>query len=271
MIAMTHKILVPTDFSPVACDAENYAAQLAKQLHSSVHLLHVFTEYSPVLSIPETWAISLNQLKNKIDEQINLEVKRLSDTYGIAVSSEIREGFPGDIIAKAAEDIDADFIIAGIDNPGSGSAIFSIIRQTNVPLIVIPRNYTYKPIRNIVLAVDLKEMSGHSLFSPLYSLYKNFDASLEVLHVHTPGMPEKPSEISGKIALSLSLASFSFEYNTIESENIDYSILDFVESHPADLLVMVARPHNILERIFGALHTTTIGENMFLPLLVLKD
>lgn len=268
---MTPKILVPTDFSPVAQDAEDYAAGLAKQLNASIHLLHVFTEYSPVLAVPETWAVSLHQLKNKIDKLINIEVSRLEGKFDIEVSSEIKEGFPGEIIAETAEKIGADFIIAGIDNPGSGSAIFSIIRHTTVPLMVIPRNYSYKPIKNIVLAVDFKEMTTHEMFAPLYNLYRNFDSSLEVLHIQPRNLNESTSETSGKLALGVSLASFSYEFHTIESNNVDYSILEFIESHPSDLLVMVAHPHNVLERIFGALHTTTIGQNMFLPLLVLKS
>jgi hypothetical protein len=52
---------------------------------------------------------------------------------------------------------------------------------------------------------------------------------------------------------------------------VEAGINEFLNSHAADMLAMVAHRHNIFYRLFGTEHTKEMTYNVQLPLLILED
>ena len=63
------KIIVPTDFSPAALNAVNYAADMALAINARVHLLHI---YQIPISVSETPLVfvSVEELKDNAEKKL---------------------------------------------------------------------------------------------------------------------------------------------------------------------------------------------------------
>jgi nucleotide-binding universal stress UspA family protein len=267
------KILVPIDLSPSSYNVCDYAALLAKTLGATIHLMHAYVEEVPVAEGPVTWAAPLQELRKQAEKSINKEIKSLEKKYAIEVEGEIRQGFKSDSISEVAKEIGADLIVMGVahekHNKLLGGTFLKVIRKSETPVLIVPEHISFKPIKNIVLTVDFTEMISSKSFDPLFAIVKKLGASLRVIHVEKKGADLNASEVPEKIQLEQTLSRISFVYHKIDNNDVEQGIMNFIEKYPTDWLVMVAHHHNFFERIFGDIHTRSVGFAIQLPLLVL--
>lgn len=267
------KILVPVDFSTSSHNASEYAMELGKALKADIHLLHVYAEPMPVGNVPDTGMIAADlQTENEIN--IRKEVETLVHKYGTAVNSDVVPGFKGDTIKDAASKLNADLIVMGVKsnrkNRILGSTTLKMIRKSDRPLLLIPEEARFRPLKHIVLAIDFTEMISSDGMQALFALVKQFDAAVSVLHVEQIGKEMKVEEVAEKLQMGRVLSGIDYQYEPIGANNVEEGILNFIDSHPADLLVMIAHHHSVLERLFNPIHTAAISTDVKLPLLVLK-
>ena len=260
------KILVPIDFSPASRQASEYAAALARQLSAEIRLLHVFHEASAVIDGMVSSDATGTDLMEENEILVKREIDFLKERYAVEVSGYARIGFRIDRIRDMAKEMQADLIVMG-----AGDTTLSTIRKVTIPVLIIPEGVSFVPIKHIVLAADFNEISNVSCFDSLLRLMDKLDAMLQVLHVKRY-MKDRPDvEEPGKAQLRTILSKITFWYEEIEADSVEEGIEDFVESHPAELLVMIAHTHNVFERIFGGTHTSSMTYQNKLPLLVLED
>jgi nucleotide-binding universal stress UspA family protein len=269
------KILVPVDFSRASRNASEYAALLAKAVGAEIHLLHVYKDLMPATVGPEPWTVTVSGLQSKNEVQINKEIEFLKKKYSINVNGDAKRGLKTNSIKKVAKEIGADVIVMAMKG-GKKSKILTgtplkAIRKLNTPVLIISENTAFLPVKNVVLAVDFREVNDSSCFDPLIGIVKKFDASLRVLHVEEKGADINAAEMPGKLELGRILGKVSYLYDKIENDDVEQGIQHFVQDHPTDLLVIVAHHHNIFEQIFGSVLTRSISVKIKLPLLILKD
>jgi hypothetical protein len=70
---------------------------------------------------------------------------------------------------------------------------------------------------------------------------------------------------------SLAFSSLHPEFHSVYDRNVEEGIHMFIEKNPTDVLVMVAHPHNLFERMFGTVHTKEMSYQTKIPLLILND
>ena len=259
------KILVPIDFSPASRKASEYAATLAKQLSAEIRLLYVFHETSAVIEGPVDSDAAGADLMDENEILVKKEISFLRENYAVEISGYARIGFKTAKIRDMADEMEADLIVMG-----AGETTLSTIRKVNIPVLIIPEEASLAPVKHIVFAADFNEISNISCFDPLLTLMDKLDAMLQVLHVKRY-MNETDIEDPGKEQLRSVFSKVTFWYEEIEADSVEEGIEDFTESHPAELLVMVARTHNVFERAFGSVHTSSMIYKTKLPLLVLQD
>ena len=269
------KILVPVDFSPASRNAEEYAAAMAKAVGASLQLLRVYMEPAPAPELPVGWAGSGTSLQETSEEWIEEEVRFLQDKYGVAIHSTVRAGFKGDTINEVVKESDADLVVMGMKEAKRhlfpGSTVFTALRKARRPVLIVPEGVSFIPIRNIVLAADFTTVQDLSCYRVLMALVESWDATLQVVHVAGKEAAIKPQELSGKLQLQKALAKVTYWYHQLDEDNVEESLLRFIQNHPADLLVMVAHRHNFFERLFGTMYTRDLSYKAAVPLLVLED
>jgi nucleotide-binding universal stress UspA family protein len=268
------KIVVAVDLSQSSRHTMAYGAMLAKTLGAEVNLLHVDTEPLPVSSGPAPWSVTTTTRLTARTTNIEKEAEALKAKYGIEVTGTIATGFKSESIAEAAATLEADLIVLGRKSDRHtkwlGSTALKVIRKTTRPVVIVPEETHHEVLKNIILAVDFHESATSTTFEPLFEIVKAFNASLRVLHVDARGADLKATEVPEKLQLGRILSKVDYVYDRAEFDNIEAGILQFVQTHRADLLVMVAHHHNFLERLSGSTHTQAVSSNLKVPLLVLK-
>lgn len=269
------KILVPIDFSPASRNAEEYAAVLAKILGWPLQLVHVYWEAAPTPEVIGAWGVNSVSLQEENEEWVEEEVIYLKEKYEVEVAGGAIAGLKGDTINLLAKESEAGLVVMGMKVAKRhrlvSSTVFTALRRTRVPVLVVPEGVPYQPIRNIVLAADFNGVLDTSCFDLLFTLLEKLDATLQVVHVAGREGVIKPEELPGKLQLGSVLAKVTYWYHELEEDNIEESILRFTQNHPADLLVMVAHRHHLFERLLGTLYTKDMSCKAMLPLLVLED
>ena len=266
------KLLVPIDLNKGSLAAARYAASLANVLGAELQLLHIYKESIPATMGPDPWGISKSPIHEKKQEKLDLEGQQLSQKYQVKVSSTLLTGTKSDAITKVADESDSDLVVMYLKEDNKlipGSTVFKVIRKSNKAVLLIKEDCIYKPIRNIVLAVDFNQPVDPAALAPLIEIVKKYDAALRVIHVENKGADYIPYEMGNKLKLGTLLGKLSYIYDKLEDDDIDIDIVNYIESHPADLLVMIEHHHNLMTRLFGTIHTTNMSYISKIPILIL--
>ena len=132
-----------------------------------------------------------------------------------------------------------------------GSVAADALEMANVPVLVVPPNHSFLPLKQIVLASDLNEVY-RSILSPLQKLAFKFDAKVTILNLNTDlskGTPQKNK---------LYLEDIETTYSEVPmSKTVNESINDFVKNNKFDLICMIKREKGF----FGSFFTTSIKKN----------
>ncbi len=267
-------ILVPTDFSASAKAAAHYAAQLALKMKAKVILLSV-VEMDTSEVVLHNWKKLENQLKRaaKRDlEKLLKEVKsRAAD--GLEISYDIAAGIPmQDVIERYAREKKVDLIVMGTKGATGlrkilrGTNTARVIEHSSVPVIAIPAKATFKQLKKIVYATDLKNVTKE--IQSLCAFAGLFQA--EILILHTVPAKGRPSRINKKLEPGIIDAAHysAISYHQVSNDRVSQAISLFVDETQADMLAMFTHELDFYEKLFGQSVTRTLAFESRVPLLV---
>ncbi|MGZ5245795.1 MAG: universal stress protein [Flavitalea sp.] len=269
------KIIVGVDFHPVSMNALDYAAGLAKYLEAELKLIHVYREFIPVTVGPEPWTVKHSHAYTEKQTKLDKVILELHFKYLIDVSGEIRKGGTSDNIAEYAREENADLIVVGVDKDDDnsyGENMYSkISRKSSVPVLMVPPEAGFDQLKYITIAVDFDEIVTSGIFNLLHHLNIKSSSNYRVVHISERGAEHKDAEEDAKIALGQTLSGFTYTYDLKEYSEEDLGLLQFIEAHPTDLLVMISHKNHLLKDAFKTIHSRIIGKDLVVPLLVLKN
>ncbi|MEO6000361.1 MAG: universal stress protein [Chitinophagaceae bacterium] len=268
-------ILVPTDFSPTAENAANYAGLLCKELGAKLVLLHVYMLPVPVSEIPYVM-VSADEMQKASENALKKETNRLFETMNIEVEWLVQLGLASDEIRDIEKEKNIDLVIMGMNGGGEfdkliGSTTIAVIRKCHKPVLVIPEGARFVPFRLIAYATDFNYAVNLSFFAPLKSFIKTFKSQLIVVNVQKAGKTLSIEQVNGKEKIEQVLDDTDPQYTIIEDNNIEHGLQQFIEKHSPQLLTMVAHKHNVIERLFGTHHTKEMIYQTNIPILILQD
>jgi nucleotide-binding universal stress UspA family protein len=142
-------ILVPTDFSPQADAALEYAAGLGARLDATIHLVHAVPV--PIMGVPEIGVAYVSLNIESITKQAQTALDDRAKTYREQVSMapvRLETGDARDVIDRVAETIGADLIIMGthgrrgIRRALLGSVAESVVRSAPCPVLAVRERRT---------------------------------------------------------------------------------------------------------------------------------
>jgi universal stress protein A len=139
------RILVPTDFSPLANKALQYALGFAEQFHAEVTVVHVIEPEVPpafdgfmIAPPPIT-----NGTSASCAQRLSTLVKSLRTAGGIRIDSVVRCGLASIEIVDAAKEQDVDLIViathgyTGWKHFAIGSTAERVVRAAPCPVLVV--------------------------------------------------------------------------------------------------------------------------------------
>lgn len=268
-------ILVPVDFSPTSRNAALYAAALAKLLNAKLLLFHAYMLPTPISEVPYAM-ITVETLQKENEDAIKQEAVFIHERYGFEVEWLVRIGIASDEIRSITEERSIAFIVMGIKGAGGidkiiGSTATNVSRKVKTPVLVIPHDATYTPVKQITYASDFSYQTSPRLFEPLLELVQAFNAKVTIVHVRQNHRATSEDEQLGKDVNEVIFNGVEHEYLFIEEAAVNIGISKYLQLQAIDLLVMVAHKHSFWERVFSKNHTTAMAYETHVPLLILQD
>jgi len=276
------KILIPTDLSPNAGNAIRYALNFCKNSPTELVFLHAT---HPMLDLPDTSLEFYDPIVFQNEkEQLNFVITSLQklfeeekiDQEKLNFSIELRIGFAADEIVRVAKEFNCDLIIMGTQGATGleklllGSITYSVIKKTEIPVLAIPSNYTFKEIDKIVFATDYEGISNKKTLTPLFDVANTFDA--KVLMFHAIETKEPIAAYIEELQVWKTERNFHHIKHTnsiANCEDVTEGIIEFAEENDASIIAMIPHSYNFFQNLIHKSKTKEIALESKLPLLVL--
>ncbi len=271
-------ILVPTDFSPTAQNAAEYAIELAKTINAQIILLHVFDVPVVVTDIPVV-INNFEEFEQIKKQQLEKYEHKLIAKHGKAVniSSILRPGFINDEINDIVLEKKIDLIVMGITGAGKvpelliGSNVSMVIQSIDCPTITIHDDVKFHPIKKVAFACDYDDIEESDGLEKLIEFVKLFKAQLQLINIINP--VEKPNykkELSGAL-LEHIFDKVNHTISFSKNEDITEGINNFVDKHGTDMLIMLPKRHSFFSRLFKEPNTKKMAFHTHVPLLTIHN
>lgn len=271
-------ILVATDFSQSANNAARYAAELCALLKvKHLILFHAYQMPSIPAEVPVNCALSLEQVRKNREESLQELKQDLLTTAGsdtlILTKAEctwLEEG-----VDDLADICEAGLIVIGSSSKGigerllEGSGTRKLLKNCHFPILVVPSEARFSPIRKIVLGCDLRHVADTIPITKLIQLVKSFKAQLLVVNVS-----DSKEENTEKTHEEDTFYDFFEELNPsiqyIDGSNVSKGILAYADQYSADMVMVVAQQHSFLERMTKASVSSNLASKSNIPLLIIR-
>lgn len=274
-------ILVPTDYSAAAKNAALYAISLAAQLQAKKIVLYNAYQAAPVIaetavapattlpffnieSLRDVSNMGMRQFKDSIQDFCPADVEIDQQTeYAILDSG----------IDDICEKLQADLIVLGITGTSKleevliGSTAITIAKNCTIPVIVVPEEAKYRPVKNIVLACDFKKVVETTPVVPIKNMLNATKAVLHIVNIY-----QSEDEITAAKTYQQELLNsilqeynphFHFEYNT----DFIAGINAFAEVNSIDLIISIPKKHSFFEALFKERHIKKLAFHSNVPLM----
>lgn len=138
------RIVCPTDFSPTAARAVDYAAEMARTFDAELTLLHVVPEMNyPLRSFG--MASAFPHLREELHQRANDELQKVKTALGpkTKATAVLRDGESHVQVLDCAKSIGADLIVmgthghTGLKHAFLGSTAEKVVRLSECPVLTV--------------------------------------------------------------------------------------------------------------------------------------
>ena len=260
-------ILFPTDFSNNALNALDYALELVNTFEGKIVMIHAVSVQSKVGTLQVLERQLVSDAEAELENWVARAKNKLHDPE--AVTAKVVKGNVVERIETIAKQVEADLIVVSAKGEGDkgdkylGKVSGGIVKTTNIPTLIIPITYRFKPVKNVVFSVKYKRIASAQVVKPLIEIAKKFESSVALVHVKTPDYDPSRGE-------NLYLNDLTFKPFTMEGEFIYDATKRFIEDHPIDMLVAIRRKRGFFKNIIFNNGTKKKTFNSYVPFLILQ-
>ena len=265
------KILVPTDFSPNAEKALNFAVQIAKRSGADLLLVHAV----------ET--LMDDEGYNKIKNELDLVAQTIQKTELVSVSTRIFRDSSVNSVINAVYEHKPDLVVMGTNGSSGlkeviyGSRTAAVIGRSPVPVLAIPLLAEWKMPKKILLAVN-KFNVPEKLLVPVIALAQLYGSALQVTvftdtnddYVEDFNMHEvKIAEFRDR--LKERYPGTEIHAVHLAGRHFRESLQAWIDKEEIDISVMLTHRRTLIGSIFNSSMTKRMSYHTNTPLLAIPD
>jgi nucleotide-binding universal stress UspA family protein len=279
-------ILVLTDFTTKDDHAAHYALKLAQKIKANILLCNVYPEIAAgtaagnPLFINEMYDTLEEQSKNDLSAlatRLQKQLNNVTDTWFKPIIQYCSKGgtltkVVNEIVASrnilmaviAAHSNDDFFTFINVDHANQ------IIENANCPVLVLPYQVPFKGFNKIVFASDLDHNSS-GILNSLCGMGKHFDAEILIAHVGTTPLGQVTEDYIIKRFVnkeSVPTGNVNIQYRSVHNKSVTAGLDWLAEHTDIDLMVLVHRKRNILQKLFERSVTKKLADHLIKPMLV---
>ena len=247
-------LITVTDFSDIAQNGVNYACELARDLNIELIVLPFAAKDG---------ASKLESLISHLRQHypmVNMKGQSMSGNPFDNINKYAKEnGAPAMIIAGNGYVTDH---ISWFDHQLSDA-----MTSMEYPLLAIPANFVYKPVKKLCFAFDNSHVKNDKLYNNLTAITKFLNAELHIINiqkdVHSQdNSPDIDQTIKDK------LYKMSPHYHMLfGQDDVDMAIHNFAAQNKMDIISLFPHSHPFLLKFLHKSHTLNVAHNSHLPVL----
>lgn len=273
-------ILIPFDYSETAENALQYAISLFEETEVQFTLLNIY--------ISNRSELMSDDYNNKWFDEVDNDAEKKMNNYiqGCNQFSEDNHHFQG--VVKANTFINAvkdaviekkiDVVVTGTEGARSlkeefiGTNTMKVINHLdNLPILVVPFNYSYKPLKKIIFSTNFKRDFSKNELQSLLEISTKKRTNIEVVWL------SDEQYLSLKQKANKKLLEMIFEEYDVTFKRIDWidsettSLENHIENSQSDMLALINHKLSFFSRLT---EENVIKKSTFhskVPLLILPE
>ncbi|MEQ6121448.1 universal stress protein [Reichenbachiella sp. MALMAid0571] len=270
-------IIIATDYSAVASNALQYAANLACVVNADLVLFntyHLSGHASNALITP----MEIDRMVSKNEKHMQELANETAQKYHLNVTWVSKMNDTVEELEKYVNTHSADLVVMGMESnlieyTLFGNTTTKAIQRLKFPVLVVPNDVPFKPIERILYAYDQNFLDQHNHLDLMKEIARKFEAKLQVFHVETKTKDavHTPHQDQAVGTIDHILEDVDHTYSIVENPRIAEGIIHEVEVYQADILAMVPHKQGFLESLLKGSTTRKMALTIRIPLLVLPN
>jgi len=274
------RIIVPIDFSEQSEFALEVAANLAQKYGSELIVLHMLELSNAILTTNGTAINNEAVFYLKLAEQKFEAFLDKPYLEGVKVTPIVKHFKVFSEVNEVANEHQANLIVmgshgaSGVKEALIGSNTEKVVRNSDIPVLVIKHNPILLDFENAVFASDFSD----DAVKPYLNAKVTFDklgAKMHLVYVNSPdGNFRSSAEIDKKVSLFLKKADGDLsnisKVNVVSDYSIEKGILNFASIIGADLIAVATHGRKGLAHFFEGSISEDIANHSTLPVMTFK-
>ena len=258
-------ILVPIGSNKNAANTLQYAIDFAVETKAKIFVIHVFGVSKAASSMKNIDTVLEQDSEHELEEVLN-KVNR----KGVEIISKSIKGNVIDSIERISKQLDIELIISSAKSNSTNSKIYlgkiagGLIKETELPVLIIPKNYKFKKVAKILMAIKSGNICSSKVLAPIKDILNRFNARLDLIRVITP------NSIPDDAKINKELEGFISNYKTSENASIFQGVLEHIHEANPDMLCVIRRKRGFFKRLWEKNRVYKKDFESRIPLLVLK-
>lgn len=254
--------VLATDFTDSAAQAADYALALADQLHARLVIVHA---YNKSMDGPTEFVATPLRLERIRERLMNIA----KGSVEIAVVA--KYGDPRTCIEAVVAEQQADLLIMALTGERPYTARFlgslptEMIPQTVVSMLILPPDTHYKPIKTVVLTLDLSESIDAIVLGNAKAFVQELGATLATICMDDD--PDAQRQQAAQRIQGLFGLPHTFQF--LPGNDLGITLDDYLFTHPADLIMMLPGHHNRLAIWLEESVTQQVARQAVVPVLAI--
>ncbi|MCA0153461.1 universal stress protein [Winogradskyella vincentii] len=274
------RIIVPIDFSEQSEFALEAAANLAQKYGSELIVLHMLELSNAILTTNGTAINDEAVFYLKLAEQKFEAFLDKPYLEGVKVTPIVKHFKVFSEVNEVANEHQANLIVmgshgaSGVKEALIGSNTEKVVRNSDIPVLVIKHNPILLDFENAVFASDFSD----DAVKPYLNAKVTFDklgAKMHLVYVNSPdGNFRSSAEIDKRVSLFLKKADGDLsnisKVNVVSDYSIEKGILNFASIIGADLIAVATHGRKGLAHFFEGSISEDIANHSTLPVMTFK-
>jgi nucleotide-binding universal stress UspA family protein len=274
-------ILVPIDFSDYSEYALEVAAKIAKRHDSSIVALHMMGLSQAVLTKDDSQEVFEAMYYMKLADKRFQDFLDRDYLEGIEVQTTVQNYKLFHEIDSVAQEFNADLIVMGSHGSSGlrevfvGSNTEKVVRNSEIPVLVIKNRMGDEPMNKVVFANDFDKNNVTS-FLKARNLFNALDVEMQMVYINTPGDGFRSTqEMEEKVVDFFIEANVNGEYSVNDVKyysaySIEEGIFTYSNKVNADLIAIPTHGRKGLAHFFSGSISEDLVNHSDLPVITFK-
>ncbi|WP_213520873.1 universal stress protein [Nonlabens sp.] len=270
-----NKVIVPTDFSVQAENALRVAADIVRENNGELFLLHqldlpLHLANNASSNLPEA-LFFMKLAKKKFDNLLKKDFLQ-----GITIHGDVETGAAFSGIMNTVKRHSADLIVMGshgtegIGNLFIGSNAEKVVRNSEVPVLVVKDRKKQLDVNDFVFATDL-DPNATSALKEADLFAKKTKCKLHLLYVNTPSNFLSTREAEAKMAEYLKNVNVELaDYIIYNDNSVEEGVFNYTKDVKGDIIGMANHGRKGLSHFFNGSVSEDVVNHSSLPVITFR-